>query len=81
MRHYDLVDGLSNYALFMPAGYSTVLNTIYLKVEGGGGVLLNFEISLFRDTFYLNKLSSETTKGTGKSIHFLKAFFKTSSEI
>ena len=47
------------------------------KVEG-----LNYEISLFHDTFYFNKLQFRNHKREGgKSTHFLKAVFKTNSEI
>ena len=46
------------------------------------GYRLNYEISLFRDTFYLNKLQSGSHKRKGaKGIHILNASFKTYSEI
>ena len=42
----------------------------------------NLEISLFRDTFYFNKLKFRNRKREkGKSVHFQKALFKANSEI
>ena len=41
---------------------------------GGGGLQAKFEISLFRDTFYFNKLCEPQKGGGGgcnKSIYFL----------
>ena len=49
---------------------------------GGGGYRLHYETSLFGDTFYFNKPRSRNYKKEGaKSIHFLKALFKTNPEI
>ena len=47
-----------------------------------GGHRLNYEISLFHDKFYFNKLKFRNHKRVGgKSIQFLKALFITNSKI
>ena len=53
------------------------------EIHVGGGYRLTFEISLFRNTFNFNTLQFRNHKrgGGGKSTHFLKALFKTHSEI
>ena len=44
--------------------------------------MLNFEIALSHDTFYFKKMQFRNHKREGvKGIHFLKALFKTNSEI
>ena len=44
--------------------------SIYDDLGGGGGYQLNFEISLFRDTFYFNKLWFRTHKREEVKVFF-----------
>ena len=70
---------------FLHNGEKYVIYLIFFFLGGGGGregYSLDFEISLFCDTFYFNKLQPRNPKREGgKSIHFLKTHLKTSSEI
>ena len=48
------------------------------RIIGGGGKIMKFHC--FATNFTSINCSSETTKGRGESIYFLKALFNTNSE-
>ena len=50
-------------------------------IPGEGGVKANFEFHCFATHFTSISCSSETAEGRGKSVHLLKALFKTNSEV